>query len=175
MLQAIANLVAKGSEQAKLLAQLAGVSSAKAQEVLDALASARIIRQDTLAKNYGFWDLEGASPQQLDRIVLRRLENLPFDAAALAELNLQIGRSMSGITFGSLPADVAWGEKDDWAAREIIITQEYCTREHLTEIIHTYRYAGSKLEEDSRGAVFWLVASNEDDVEWYRANAKRDY
>lgn len=168
LLQEIAGIKVKGDEQVKLVAQLAGLSKEQALAGLITLVSAKGIRYDQLGKVYLFRSADGISAGELERIIEKQLEEYPFDAAALAQMTKHLSVQPGNTSFGAIPVDIAWGDKNDWAAKEIILTREFCTNEHLRSVLQPYRYTTQGLQEDQRGAVVWLLTRDEDDVAWYR-------
>ena len=91
MLQEIAGIKVKGDEQIKLVAQLAGLGKEQAQAGLATLVSAKGIRYDQLGKVYLFRSADGISAGELERIIEKQLEKLPFDASALAQMTQTTG------------------------------------------------------------------------------------
>ena len=173
LLQQVAGLAATGQEQIRFLAQAAGMGSASAEQALRALAiTAKAIRSDMVRKAYVFWSIADASPDDLEMIISKQLEDQAFDEQAMGELNTELSR-LPAVSFGSAPVRVAWGESDDWAAHEVIVTREFFTKEYLRGVVRPYTFTGKDLLESPRGAVIWLLALNEDDVAWYRAEANR--
>ena len=170
LLQEIAGIKAKGDEQVKLVAQLAGLNKEQAQAGLNTLVGTKGIRYDQLGKVYLFRSAGGITAGELERIIEKQLEEHPFDVEALAQMTKQLSAQPGNASFGTIPVDIAWGDKSDWAAKEVILTREFCTSEHLRSVLQPYHYTAQGLQEDQRGAVAWLLARDEDDVDWYRTN-----
>lgn len=170
LLQQVAGLVYAGEDQVQLLAELAGLDPSKAQMALDKLVAAHAIRHDVIRKAYEFWTIGSVNPEQLERLLSRQMEYLPFDQRALEQLSHEISDHNKSTGFGKVSVSVAWGNETDWAAREFILTREFCTADVLREITPVFQIRSNDFKEGMRGALVWYLARNEDDIAWFRSN-----
>jgi hypothetical protein len=170
LLQEVAGFAYVGEDQVQFLAEVAGLDMPAAQQTLDKLIAARVIRYDVIRKAYEFWTIGGANPEHLERLLSRQLDYLPFDQPALDTLNRELVKLNQSSGYGAVPVGIPWGNESDWAAREFMITREFCTDDTLREMVQGYQIKSRDLQEGQRGALVWLLARNEEDIAWFRSN-----
>ena len=173
LLQEVAGFAYVGEDQVQLLAEVAGLGKSEAQQALDKLVAARIIRYDVIRKAYEFWTIGSANPEHLERLLSRQLDYLPFDQQALDTLNRELANLNQSSGFGTVPVSIPWGNESDWAAREFMVTREFCTADYLREMVQGYQIKSRDLQEGQRGALVWLLARNEEDIAWFQSNMAR--
>lgn len=166
LLQEIAGIKARGERQIELLAQCAGLDEEATKQSLKLLSQSRCIRYDPVNKVSSFWALT-TSPDELERILTRKLENMPFDGEVLQKLDGFLKSQMTG-DFGTIGVSVNWGDSGDWAAHETIVTVEHLTADYLKNLAQQYGASMRGLVEGKRGCVVWLLARNESEIAWYR-------
>jgi hypothetical protein len=164
LLQEVSQLSATGSNQFNLISQMAGISYAQAKFELKNLAGNNIIRFDKNRKISTFWPSH-TNPQKLEEMIREKLDNQKFDKHSLDELNEKYCKP--------IPVEVKWGDSDDWAADQRILTPDFFTSEKLKELIHPFRIGSKGIEESPRGLIVWLAACDEQDLEWFRENSNK--
>ncbi|MFN3335149.1 MAG: hypothetical protein ACK47M_21830, partial [Caldilinea sp.] len=166
LLQEVAGIRVRGEDQVELLAQCAGLTEDETKQALKSLSESRCIRYDPINKVNSFWALS-TNPDELEKILVGKLADLPFDEAALKKLESLLKTELQG-GFGAINMRVNWGDAGDWAAYETITTLEHLSNEYFLNLAQRYEATVTGLVEGRRGCLVWLVARNEDEVAWYR-------
>jgi hypothetical protein len=168
LLQELAGIKLRGEEQVLFLAHCSGVGDKIAVQLLKALVDSRCIRYDQQRKVNSFIASD-ESPEALESLVAEKLIELPFDEqTALGILNDL--KSISGISFASISVSVDWGEPSDWAAKQSLVPASFLTRNCLANQVEYYEPRIREVAGGERGAVIWIWASSEDELEWLRPN-----
>ena len=110
LLQEVANLPNRGSQQTDLLAELAGLKAADLKTVLKELREAQAILFNSLQRKYTFWSV-GNDPRKLDRILSQHLKGRFVDWSTLSAASQD---SLESVKIG-----VNWGHPQDWEAPAI--------------------------------------------------------
>ncbi len=168
-----AGILLSPQDQIDFIVEAVGPGSASIdksrQAVINTLAALgeRSIRQDQVTKLYSFW------PSSVDfvggeKLVGDKMAKASFTAETLRLLNNKLLEN----GYRDLSVDVPWGNPEDWAARqEVMIRSNFNTTE-IKRLAQPYQLNNRyQIEDSARGAVLWLVAKDEDDVAWFRANA----
>lgn len=156
--------VRRDDTQLQFLTEAAGISSPeKARHHLKILSDRGCIRFDPGTKMNSF--LSGAAnPQRLEEILRQRLEGKSLTDELLNSLNRELTKSIA--------VDVGWGHPDDWQAEEVILPKSFLTVQRLREIAAPFVITpANELREGGKGGVVWLLAQDEDEVNWFRQNA----
>jgi hypothetical protein len=164
LLQEVSQLSATGSNQFDLISQMTGISYDQAKFELKNLAGNNIIRFDKYRKISSFWP-SNINPQKLEEIILKKIDNQKFDKQSLDELNKKYCKP--------IPVEVNWGNSNDWAANQVILTTDFFTADILKKLIHPFRISSKGIEESTRGLVVWLAARDENDLKIFRENSNK--
>ncbi len=166
LLQEAGRLPVHKDTQLRFLAEAAGISSLdKARQHLKMLTDRGCIRFDPATKMNGFLSVS-ANPRRLEEMLNQRLEGKILTQELLKSLNQE--------TTKPIAVDISWGHPADWQAEEMILTKEFFTPQRLREIVPSFKITyGNELQEGKRGGVVWLLAQDEDDVNWFRSNAAK--
>ena len=156
----------KGMAYATTVAELSGLPLDTVNRVLAELAKRSIIRRDSVTGDFAItpsgWGDAG------ERIAQGKAQQVRLDAKTLEERR----GDLDNLGFGHLPIPTTWGHQDDWCAVQILVERATLTSQYLKGVCD--RYVRWTLEpgarEKARCLVVWLIAANDDDVEWYRAN-----
>lgn len=164
LLQEAGRLPVRKDTQLHFLAEAAGISSIdKARHHLKLLTDNGCIRFDPGTKMNSFLSVS-ANPHRLEEILHQRLEGKSFTQELLSSLNREETKPMA--------VDVGWGHQDDWQAEEVILTKAFFDVHRLQEIAAPFKTSyANELQEGARGGVVWLLAQDEDEVNWFRQNA----
>ena len=163
LLQEVAGLSNRSSQQVDVLAELAGLKPSVVKTTLKELSEAQAILFNSYQRKYTFWSI-GNDPHKLDRILSQHLKGQIVDWQLLA----QAGQNGLDPVLVSVP----WGHAQDWQASSYFLTRSFFTTEHLTKLAPTFAYDAKKgFIEGERGCIFWLLARNQDDIEWFREQA----
>lgn len=169
LLYYVAKLSLKAEYQRSFLGQCAGgIPTDKVSKQLQPLVDHNIIRYDSIQKVYSFW-AANTDPNQLRKLINQKLDTQPFNLSALEELN----RQLETLTFGKLSIALAWGNAEDWAAKESVVTPDLFTKEYLREKAHPFMLGKKGIEEGSRGYLFWLVAQTDAEQQWCHSQAAK--
>lgn len=166
LLQEVAGIKARSERQVELLAECAGLTEDETKHALKSLSSSRCIRYDPINKVNSLWTLT-TNPDELEEILAEKLGTLPFDEAALKELENLLKKELPD-AFGSVNLRVRWGDANDWAAHETLVTLENLTADYIANLAQQYDTAINGLVEGRRGCLVWLLARNESEIAWYR-------
>jgi len=166
LLQEAGRLPVHRDTQLRFLAEAAGISSLdKARQHLKMLTDRGCIRFDPVTKMNSFLPVS-ANPRRLEEMLNQRLEGKILTQELLKSLNQE--------TTKPIAVDIGWGHPDDWQAEEMILTKEFFTPQRLREIVPPFKITyANELQEGRRGGVVWLLAQDEDDVNWFRLNAAK--
>lgn len=168
LLQEMAGIDLRGNEQLWFLGHCAGQDDQQTKEILKALSEARAIRYDSGRRVNSFWPASN-SPDKLQELLQRKLEEQKFDSKALTDLqSIVIG--LPDVNFGQVPVTVPWGNESDWAAEEALLTADLCQHETLRSLCQPFSAGPREITSGIRGLVVWLIARNEEEVQWYRLN-----
>lgn len=163
LLQEVANLPNRGSQQTDLLAELAGLKAADLKTVLKELREAQAILFNSLQRKYTFWSV-GNDPRKLDRILSQHLKGRFVDWSTLSAASQD---SLESVKIG-----VNWGHPQDWEAPAYFLTKGFFTVSHLQQLCPKFTYDPRKgLGEGARGCVLWLLAHNQDEIAWFKEEA----
>lgn len=168
LLQEIAGIQSRGDDQCHFLGQCVGLDEQLTKQALKALSEAKAIRFDPIRKVNSFWS-PSTSPDKLQDLLRKRLEEQSFDPQALMELQRAIA-DLPDVVFGKAPVSVSWGEPSDWAAHEAILSVDVCTADRLQKLVRPFAIGPKEVVPGVRGWVFWLIARDEMEVQWYRLN-----
>lgn len=157
LLHAVAQMPTHLVVYTKAIADLCGMTAERAEEVLQGLTRIGVIEHQIAQGKYGFWSLGGGA-RRLHEWLNRAITGRSLTWNDLVAVN----RDGRGFPRPSLPVPVPWGHQNDWQAEQVYLTRSFVTVDKVKEM------AGG-----SRGAVIWLVAASDDDVEWFDNNAQR--
>lgn len=162
----------RSGDQFDFLCQASGLDRQPAGDALRGLVAASSIRQDSSSKVYSLWPVT-ADPQRLERVLREKLKDARFDERAVRDLNKSLD-DIPGASFGLQPIGVDWGHSTDWGAREEVITAESFTAADLKERVQatTFGPTGS-IQDGARGYVFWALARDDEERDYFRQNAER--
>jgi hypothetical protein len=166
LLQEAGHLPVHKDTQLRFLAEAAGIASLdKARHHLKMLTERGCIRFDPGTKMNAFLSVS-ANPRRLEELLNQRLEGKSLTQELLKSLNQE--------TTKPIAVDIGWGHPDDWQAEEVILTKEFFTLPRLREIVPPFKITyANELQEGRRGGVVWLLAQDEDEVNWFRLNAAK--
>jgi len=163
-------VLAKGDDQINFLAHSSGVPYERAKTHLRQLSDNHAIRYDQNIKRYMFW--ERAMTVDPNELIQRKITQLGLRPPSGAELTVQLKQlytDKAATNFGSIPVEVAWGEMNDWAATEFLMTANELADKPLTELIQRTSISSKEgYIEGERGAVIWLLAQNDAELEEYK-------
>ncbi len=154
-------------DQLSVLAEAAGLAYEETKDVLRRLHGDSVIRQDSTKRVYSLWPAN-VDPYKLEQLLRRKLENHAFDRALLDKLNNKLANNFG---YGPLRMSIAWGHPEDWTAQTFVLTREFFTKEMLGLLAARFDIKAGSLEEGVRGAVIWLVARSEEDMQWFQHEA----
>ena len=157
-----------GGKQVALLAHMSGLDFDEMLEILKVLGTNNITKYDDNLKSNSFWPVT-INPQALEQKIRVKIGDKKFGDDELYALNDELTKIISGAD--RIEVSVAWGTSSDWAANTAIITREKLTAEHLQNLMQPYRLTFQGLQEGNRGLVGWLLALDEADVDYFKANA----
>ena len=157
---------ASGSEQLALLSALSGLPETQLKAALRELSDNRVIEFDQYRKVSSLLPV-GARSLEADKIIEEAIQKIPIDRALLDE----IAKSIPPVTV----TQQSFGHADDWAPRQVILTDEFFTPETLKTLLSPYRASkdGIGIEEGSRGLVIWLLAQTEEEKLRLRQSAQK--
>jgi hypothetical protein len=165
LLQDLAKLPVRRDTQVSYLAEAAGLKSGEADTHLRKLSTERVIRYDQATKLYSFYPVS-ANPHRMEEIIDERIPGYKVTWELLGKLN-------DGF-LQAIPVDVPWGNADDWAADEKILTLEFFTSQRLRELISNYHLTMTgDLAEGNRGCVIWLLGETDEEVNLLRQIAAK--
>lgn len=147
-----------------MIAELSGLSIQEATRILARLSESSIIRKDPVTGNYtiapGGWGKEG------EKIAQSKMQNVRLDAVSLEESRDDLKK----LGLKDIPMAMGWGHPDDWIVEQILVDRAMLTNQYLKGVQERYLHwilsGGAK--KKARGLIVWLLATNEDDVEWYQ-------
>lgn len=150
----------RGSDQIELLSDLSGLDFPQVSSLLKELAKSRVIQ-----KTDNFYSLfpVGARSPEADRIIEEAVQKTPVDRALLEEIAKEIPPLTIPQTFGN---------SEDWASRQVVLTKEYFDTEILQELTARYRIGTNGIQESPRGVIIWLLAKSEEEKLWFRQQAQ---
>ncbi len=149
---------------AYMIAELSGLSIQETDQILASLSESSIVRKDPVTGNYtispGGWGEEG------EKIAKLKMQNVKLDAVSFDAIR----NDLLSLGLKKMPMNMGWGHQDDWATEQILVVRGMLTDQYLKGVQNRYLHwmlsGGAK--KKSRGLVVWLIANNEEDVEWYR-------
>jgi hypothetical protein len=110
----------------------------------------------------------------LEKAIGEIVDGLSFDDRALAQLNSTLISDIAGISFGLQPLDVSWGHSSDWGTQEVVITVDKLTPLALQEYARPTKLGPNGVaHEGARSTIFWALARDDDEVQYFRTNAER--
>jgi hypothetical protein len=134
----------------KAIGQLTGLSTDRADEVLQSLCRLGVIDNQVAQGKYAFWSVGGGARLLHDHV------NNSISGRSLTWDDLEaVHKDGRGFYRPTLPVPISWGHQNDWQAEQFYLTRSFLTPEKITKLIG-----------DARGAVIWLVGTNDDDVKW---------
>ncbi len=147
-----------------MIAELSGLSIQEATRILARLSESSIIRKDPVTGNYtiapGGWGKEG------EKIAQSKMQNVRLDAVSLEGSRDDLKK----LGLKDIPMAMGWGHPDDWIVQQILVDRAMLTNQYLKGVQERYLHwilsGGAK--KKARGLIVWLLATNEDDVEWYQ-------
>lgn len=165
LLQDIAKLSVRRDTQVLYMAEATGMKTGEADKQLRLLSGSRVIRYEQATGLYSFYPVS-IKPHRLEEIIDERLSNYKVSWDTLIKLRTS--------QLPAIPVDIPWGNADDWAADEIILTQEFFTAQRLKELIADYKLTlTGDLVEGKRGCVIWLLGETDEEVNALRINASK--
>lgn len=167
LLQAVRPLKTKGIGYAGLVCLLSGFPRSQCENVLQELSEGGYIQHDTAsgADTYTFWTA-GASGDKLDREVNKRL-------APTLDINAINAEWRQTDRLGPIPMDVNWGYAKDYAAGQYLLTRASFTPGWIKKLATAFHLdPRNGFSEADRGFLFWLVAEKDEDLDWFREQAK---
>ncbi len=146
------------------IAELSGLPIQETDQILAGLSESSIVRKDPVTGNYTIspsgWGEEG------EKIAKLKMQNVKLDTVSLEAIR----NDLLNLGLKEMPMNMGWGHQDDWAAEQILLVRNNLTDQYLKGVQNRYLHwmlsGGAK--KKSRGLVMWLIANNEEDVEWYR-------
>jgi len=154
---------ARGSEQLELLSALSGLPEHRLKAVLRDMSENRVIEFDPYRKMSSLLPA-GALSLEADKIIEEAVQKTPIDRALLEEIAELIP---------CLEISQQFGHKDDWAPRQVILTEEFFTPKTLKNLLQPYRAGLGGIEEGVRALVVWLLAQTEEEKMRLRQNAQK--
>ena len=164
--RAVSNLdrkKAKGSAQIELLSALSGLSETLLKDVLRELSESRVIEFDRIEK-FSTLLPAGARSLEAERIIEEAFQKTPLDRNLLDEIAQHIR---------PLEISQKFGNANDWAPRQVILTEEYFNSEALKALLLPYRAGPAGIEESPRSLVIWVLAQTEEEKMHLRQNAQK--
>lgn len=149
---------------AKTVAEVAGVSTSDATRILDQLTERSVIRRDSVTANYKIaptgWGDKG------EKIAQDKVQQVKLDVGTLENLRDDLGK----LGLGHVELPVHWGHSADWHVQQILVGRDILTKEYLSGVLrrHISWTLDATVKEKPRGLAVWLIARDEQDVEWYR-------
>lgn len=153
----------RGIEQKELLSHLSGLGVQKVSTLLRELGENRVILYDP---NLGISSLipSGLRSPESDKIIQEGIRKISVDRTLLDEIAAQIQ---------PLTIQQNFGNPDDWAPRQVILTEEFFNSSTLKQLITYYRSGNGVIEESPRGLIIWLLARNEEEKIRLNQNAQQ--
>lgn len=165
LLQDLARLQVRHDTQVSYLSEATGLRPGEAETHLRKLTTDRIIRYDQGTKLYSFWPV-AAKPHRMQEMIEERMQRLKFTWEHLTKLNKT--------HLAALSIDIPWGNSDDWAAEQLLLTHEFFTAQKLRELVPQYHLSPTgDLVEGIRGCLIWLVGETEEEVNLLRQTAAK--
>jgi len=156
---------ASGSSQLELLSALSGLTEERLNDLLDEMnKKGRVIEFDP-HHNVFFLLPAGVRSLETDKIIEEAVQKTPIDDRALLD---EIAKEIP-----QLEVPQQFGHADDWAPRQVVLTEKFFTAETLKSLLSPYRAGLSGIEEGARGLVIWLLAQTEEEKRHLRQNAQR--
>ncbi|MFN4293704.1 MAG: hypothetical protein ACK4JD_06195 [Thermoflexales bacterium] len=151
-----------GSAQLELLSALSGLPQDRLKEILRKLSNNRVIQFDPYQKVSSLLPVGVRSPEA-DAILEQAVRKVPIDRALLDEIAEDIP---------TLTVPLQFGNAEDWAPRQVLLTAELFTPETLKTLLSPYRAKQDGIEESPRGLIVWLLAQTEEEKMRLRQNAQ---
>jgi hypothetical protein len=174
LLQQLAGVKSRLAEdQREFLAQAAGLSDEETRTILRKLAEMNAILWNPISRSYSLFPA-AANNDRLESILKQKIESMPFDVAALEEMNNWMASGkVPELSFGSRSIEVSWGHDEDWQAVEQILTIATFSAKQLRGIVNATRFSPrGELIEGARSYVFWLLARTDEELEQLRNDAQ---
>jgi len=154
----------------RAIGELAGYSHTDALKALEELHTRGLIRKDEGAGIYSFYPAGGGGAEA-DRYIRAEAAKLKLGPNELVALNREWARLDTRLA----PKPVSWdyGQEEDWAADQLILTREMFTTDTLSKQIRKRRMGSAGLVDTARGYVIWLLAESDADLDWLRTNAEK--
>ncbi|MEZ0396306.1 MAG: hypothetical protein ABWK53_07775 [Anaerolineales bacterium] len=154
---------ATGSDQIQLLSALSGLSETRLKVILRELSNNRVIEFDPYRQVSSLLPT-GVRSLETDKIIEEAVQKTPADRALLDEVAKSIPR---------LELKQNFGAADDWAPKQVILTEEFFTPETIKTLLSPYRAGAAGIEEGARGLIIWLLAKTEEEKIRLRQNAQK--
>lgn len=152
-----------GSDQLALLSNLSGLSETRLKAVLRELSDNRVIEFDPYRKVSSLLPI-GVRSLEVDKIIEEAVQKISIDLALLDE----IAKAIPPLTVSQ-----SFGHADDWAPRQVVLTEGFFTPQTLKSLLLPYRAGVGGIEEGARGLVIWLLAQTEEEKMRLRQNAQK--
>jgi len=160
---ALDRIKASGSDQLELLSALSGLTDDRLKTLLHEMSENRVIEFDPHRK-VSYLLPAGVRSLEADKIIENAVQKTPIDRTLLDEIAQSIPR---------LEVSQQFGNADDWAPRQVVLTEEFFTCQTLKDLLLPYRAGLGGIEEGKRGLVIWLLAQTEEERMRLRQNAQQ--
>ena len=178
VLQQVGNLQTKNIGFERVIGQLAGLSPSESKEALETLEQGRYIRRDEANRTYAFWAGSNGAVE-LERLLNNQIEALrsqgkltsAIDTVADGTTKITELLASENIVVGH-PVSIKWGNSEDWAAQEIILSRAGLTERNLQHIAASCQVTPNAYAEQ-RGAVIMLLAENQGDVAYFESELEK--
>lgn len=163
LLQEAGRLPVTRDTQVHYMSEASGVPYDQAIQHLKLMADARVIRYDPRTRINSFWPI-AADPHRLEELLRQRMVKEFLGTAMVEKLNAQYAQPVR--------VNVSWGHPEDWQAIEKILPFSSFNAAQLKSILPAFSItAAGEFTEGVRGAVIWLLAQNENELNQFRQTA----
>jgi hypothetical protein len=157
-----------GDKQIELISHMTGLDYGSTLKTLKDLGKNSVIKYDENTRFNCFWPTS-IKPRELENKIKDLISNKKFGAEDLILLNDKMGDFVSGAE--QIEVNIPWGTPTDWAAKNVIITQDKFTPEYLRELMKPIKLSFRGLDEGLHGLVLWALALDENELQYFHANA----
>jgi len=162
-LQTASRIQARAGDQIELLAHMSGLTPAETKKALNELGQWNAILVDRVQNISSFWPSR-VQPKILEDAVKQAMEGVSVDQSLLDEL---------GKLISPLQVQTSFGNSQDWAATQKILTAQFFTSTQIKAYGRTFRIGVNGIEDGDRSAVIWLVAKNDEEKLSLRQQAEQ--
>ena len=151
------------------IAVLSGLNSSHAEAALLELFDAGYLKRDDNRNVYAFWP-QGEDGSKVEAPLQQEVTATINDAA---RLKAALEKSVAKWGWDEQEVAGAPGHPQDWGAEMWILPRALFSAERLRELARIYRLEKLALSEAPRGIVVSLIATNNEELTYFKINARR--